>query len=201
MKTVNGVYISAKIFTDTIEDYAAAQIQMLCDHEAFAGCRVRVMPDVHPGKVGTIGFTSTVGKKILPNIVGIDIGCGVTLAKLKQRKKEFQKLDKVIRENVLSGFRLREKPHRFIREFDFRRLNCVEHVNIEKAELSLGTLGGGNHFIELDQDEEGILYAAVHTGSRRLGKEVTEYYLSEGQKELKKKGFPSLMSWLSWRER
>lgn len=188
MRTVNGVYTSAKIFTDTIEDYALAQIQMLCDHEAFAGCRVRVMPDVHPGKVGTIGFTSTVGKKILPNVVGIDIGCGVTLAKLKQRKTEFQKLDKVIRENVPSGFRLREKPHRFIREFDFLQLNCVEHVNIEKAELSLGTLGGGNHFIELDQNEEGVFYAAVHTGSRRLGKEVAEYYLSEGQKELKKKG-------------
>lgn len=188
MRTVNGVYTSAKIFTDTIEDYALAQIQMLCDHEAFAGCRVRVMPDVHPGKVGTIGFTSTVGKKILPNVVGIDIGCGVTLAKLKQRKTEFQKLDKVIRENVPSGFHLREKPHRFIREFDFHQLNCVEHLNIEKAELSLGTLGGGNHFIELDQDEEGALYAAVHTGSRRLGKEVTEYYLSEGQKELKRKG-------------
>lgn len=188
MKIVNGVYTSAKIFTDTIENYALEQIQMLCDNEVFEGCTVRIMPDVHPGKVGTIGFTSTVGKKILPNVVGIDIGCGITLAKLKQKKTEFQKLDKVIRESVPSGFQLRGKPHRFIQDFDFLQLHCAEHVNVEKAERSLGTLGGGNHFIELDQDEAGSLYAAVHTGSRRLGKEVTEYYLSEGQKELKRKG-------------
>lgn len=188
MKTVNGVYTSAKIFTDTIEDYAAAQIQMLCDNEVSLGCRIRVMPDVHPGKVGTIGFTSTVGKRILPNVVGIDIGCGVILAKLKQKKVEFQKLDKVIRDGVPSGFQLRRKPHRFACDFDFLQLNCAEHVNIEKAELSLGTLGGGNHFIELDKDGEGNLYAVVHSGSRRLGKDVTEYYLTEGQKELKKQG-------------
>ncbi|MCI9075070.1 MAG: RNA-splicing ligase RtcB, partial [Dorea sp.] len=77
MKEVNGVYTSAKIFTNTVEDYALAQIQMLCDNEAFTGCRVRVMPDVHPGKVGTIGFTSTLGSRILPNVAGIDIGCGI----------------------------------------------------------------------------------------------------------------------------
>ncbi len=188
MKTVNGVYTSAKIFTDTIEDYALAQVQMLCDNEAFAGCTVRIMPDVHPGKVGTIGFTSTVGKRVLPNVVGIDVGCGVTLAKLKEKKTEFGKLDKIIRENVPCGFGVRKRPHRFSQEFDFLQLHCVEHVNVEKAELSLGTLGGGNHFIELDQDEDGNLYAAVHSGSRRLGKEVTEYYLAEGQKELKKRG-------------
>lgn len=188
MKIVNGVYASAKIFTDTIEEYAVAQIQMLCDLEAFKGCNVRVMPDVHPGKAGTIGFTSTLGKAVLPNVVGVDAGCGVTLMKLRQKKAEFQKLDKVIREGVPSGSQIRKKPHRFIREFDFLKLNCVEHVKIEKAEQSLGTLGGGNHFIELDQDEEGCLYAVVHSGSRRLGKEVTEYYLAEGQKELKKQG-------------
>lgn len=188
MKIVNGVYTSAKIFTEAIEDYALAQIQMLCDNEAFEGCTVRIMPDVHPGKAGTIGFTSTVGKMVLPNVVGIDVGCGVTLAKLKKKKTEFGKLDKVIRENVPCGFGVRKRPHRFIQEFDFLQLHCVEHINIEKAELSLGTLGGGNHFLELDQDEDGNLYATVHSGSRRLGKEMTEYYLAEGQKELKKKG-------------
>ena len=83
MKTVDGVYTSAKIFTDTIEDYARAQIQQLCDFPAFQGCKIRVMPDVHPGKVGTIGFTATAGDKLLPNVVGIDIGCGITVAKLK----------------------------------------------------------------------------------------------------------------------
>ncbi len=188
MKTVDGVYTSAKIFTDQIEDYALAQIRMICGLDAFEGCRIRVMPDVHPGKVGTIGFTSTVGDKVLPNVVGIDIGCGITLARLKQKKIEFQKLDKVIQRCVPSGFQIRQEPHRFIDGFDFMELNCIEHVNLRKMELSLGTLGGGNHFIELDQDHEGYLWAAIHSGSRRLGKEVTEYYLTKGQKELKKKG-------------
>ena len=188
MMKVDVLYTSAKIFTDQIEDYALAQIRMICGLEAFEGCRIRVMPDVHPGKVGTIGFTSTVGDKVLPNVVGIDIGCGITLARLKQKKTEFQKLDKVIQRCVPSGFQIRQEPHRFIDGFDFMELNCIEHVNLRKMELSLGTLGGGNHFIELDQDHEGYLWAAIHSGSRRLGKEVTEYYLTKGQKELKKKG-------------
>ena len=104
MKTVNGIYTSAKIFTDNIEDYAISQIQMLCNHEALKECRIRIMPDVHPGKVGTISFTSTIGEQILPNLIGIDIGCGITLAKLKQKRVEFQKLDTVIRENIPAGF-------------------------------------------------------------------------------------------------
>lgn len=109
IKIINGVFASAKVFTtnnikNAIDDYAVAQLQMLCDNEAAKGCRVRVMPDVHPGKVGTIGLTMTVGQRILPNVVGIDIGCGLTIAKLKVKKIEFQKLDTVIRENVPSGF-------------------------------------------------------------------------------------------------
>lgn len=188
MKIVNGVYTSAKIFTDIIESHALAQIQMLCDHEVFQGCRVRIMPDVHPGKVGTIGFTSTVGEKILPNVVGIDIGCGITLAKLKQKKAEFQKLDTVIRENIPSGFQIRRKSHRFSEEIDLSQLKCGRHIHWERAKQSLGTLGGGNHFIEIDRNKEGYLYAAVHSGSRHLGKEVTEYYLNQGQNISDKRG-------------
>lgn len=198
MKIVNGVYASAKIFADIIDDYALDQIQMLCDQEAFRGCKIRIMPDVHPGKVGTIGFTSTVGEKILPNVVGIDIGCGITLAKLKQKKVEFQKLDSVIREQIPSGFQIRKRPHRFGEDFDFSRLNCRKHIQKAKALLSLGTLGGGNHFIEVDKDEDGMLYVAIHSGSRHLGKEVTEFYLLEGQKVLKGKGIqvPYELTWL-----
>lgn len=186
MKIVNGVYTSANIFTDTVEDYAISQIQMLCNNEVLQGCRIRIMPDVHPGKVGTIGFTSTIGEKILPNLIGIDIGCGITLAKLKQKKVEFQKLDTVIREHIPSGFAIRKKAHRFSTEFDFTKLHCYKAINKEKAQCSIGTLGGGNHFLELDRDEEGNIYVAIHSGSRHLGKEVTEYYLNEGQKQLKK---------------
>ena len=188
MKILEGKYASAKIFTDSVEDYALAQIQMLCDNKAMEGCTVRIMPDVHPGKVGTIGFTSTIGDQILPNVIGIDIGCGITMVQLKQKKVEFQKLDKIIRENVPSGFNIRQKPHRFNVEFDFSELICEKAINKRKAELSLGTLGGGNHFIELDKDDNENIYVTIHSGSRHLGKEVTEYYLNKGQKYLKEKG-------------
>lgn len=188
MKIVNGAYASADIFTDAVEDYAVAQIQQLCDNVAMDGCKIRIMPDVHPGKVGTIGFTSTIGDKILPNVIGVDIGCGITLARIKQKKVEYQKLDKIIRENIPVGYANRKKPHRFSEEFDFSRLHCMRAINETKAKVSIGTLGGGNHFIELDKDEEGNIYVAIHSGSRHLGKEVTEYYLNEGQKYLKAQG-------------
>ncbi|MBQ4283895.1 MAG: RtcB family protein [Lachnospira sp.] len=193
MKTINGIYTSANIFTTdnsdyAIDDYAVSQLQMLCDNETAANCRIRVMPDVHPGRVGTIGLTMTFGDKIMPNLVGIDIGCGMTLAHIKGKKIEFQKLDTVIRENVPSGFATRSKMHRFAGTFDLSALHCHKHIREDKALLSLGTLGSGNHFIEADKDDEGNLYIVIHSGSRHLGKEVTEYYLNEGQKELVNRG-------------
>lgn len=193
MKTINGVYTSATIFnTNTteysIDDYATTQLQNLCDNKSFAGSTIRIMPDVHPGKVGTIGFTATLGSQILPNIIGIDIGCGMTLAKIKGKTKEFQKLDTVIRDHVPSSFKIRKKPHHKALDFDFTSLCCHKHINEGKALLSLGTLGGGNHFIELDQDDDQNTYLVLHSGSRHLGKEVTEYYLNQGQKLLKASG-------------
>lgn len=188
MKTVEGIFASAKIYNDHIENYALAQIQMICDHHAAKGSTIRIMPDVHPGKAGPVGLTMTVGEKILPNLVGIDIGCGITLAKLKQKKVEFQRLDAVIRENIPAAFGIRKKPHRFNERFDYTRLQCYGHLNINRAMCSLGTLGGGNHFLELDKDSGGNLYVAIHSGSRHLGKEVTEYYLDHGQKCLRERG-------------
>lgn len=188
MKIVNGVYTSATIFTDAIEAYALAQIQMLCDNAAFEGCQIRIMPDVHPGKVGTIGFTSTVGRRILPNVVGIDIGCGMTLAKIKQKKVEYQKLDTVIRENVPSGAHNRRKLHRFYENVRLDDLRCCSHIQEKNAYLGLGTLGGGNHFIEVDKDADGNLYVVIHSGSRHLGKAVTEHYLELGRRQLKEAG-------------
>lgn len=192
MKTINGVYTSANIFTTSneataIDDYAIHQLQMLCDNKTAKGCLIRVMPDVHPGKVGTIGLTMTIGSKLMPNLVGIDIGCGITLAKIKDKKIEFQRLDTVIREIIPAGFSVRNKAHRFASEFDFTRLRCHKHICNDKALLSLGSLGGGNHFIEADKDSEGNLYIAIHSGSRHLGKEVTEHYINQGQKESKEK--------------
>lgn len=188
MRAVKGRYTNAVIYTDMVEDYAVAQIKQLCDQEAFSGCKIRIMPDIHPGKVGPIGFTSTVGEKVMPAVVGIDIGCGMTMAKIKKGKAEFQKLDAVIRDNVPSGFSKRNKAHRYAEDFDFGKLRCLEHINEVRAKSSLGTLGGGNHFIEIDKAANGDMYIVIHTGSRHLGKEVTEFYLSEGQKVLKESG-------------
>ena len=193
MKTIKGVASSAIIFNTnskghSIDDYALAQIKNLCDNPAFTGCKIRIMPDVHPGKVGTIGFTSTLGNQVIPNVIGIDIGCGMTLAKIKGKVKEFQRLDTVIRENVPSGFTIRTKPHHKALDFDLSSLYCYRHIQEEKSLLSLGTLGSGNHFIEVDCDDEKNYYLVIHSGSRHLGFEVTEHYLREGQKELKNKG-------------
>lgn len=193
MKTINGIYSSAKIFTtnnptNAIDDYAISQIQMLCDNVTSSNCQIRLMPDVHPGKVGTIGLTMTLGEKVMPNLVGIDIGCGMTLASIKGKKIECQKLDTIIRDTIPSGFSIRTNPHRFSKDFDFSQLHCGKHIQEQKALLSLGTLGGGNHFIEAGKDENGSLFIVIHSGSRHLGKEVTEYYLNEGKKRLKENG-------------
>lgn len=203
MEIIKGAATSAQIFTTNnketaIDQYAISQLQMICNQESSKGCRIRVMPDVHPGKVGTIGLTMTIGEKIIPNLIGIDIGCGMTLAQIKGKKIEYQKLDTVIKDCIPSGFNIRTKAHRFASEFDFDALRCVKHIRTDKASLSLGSLGSGNHFIEADKDEDGNLYIVIHTGSRHLGKEVTEYYLNEGQKLLKDKGLtvPYEITWL-----
>ncbi|SHJ91897.1 RtcB family protein [Hespellia stercorisuis] len=193
MKTINGIYTSAIIFTTknentNIDQYAIAQLQALCDNPVNHGCKFRIMPDVHPGKVGTIGLTQTIGNAILPNVVGIDIGCGMTLAQIKGKKCEFQKLDSIIRESVPSGFTARKKLHRFAENFDLSSLYCFKSVRKDKALYSLGTLGSGNHFIEVDKDTDGNTYIVIHSGSRHLGKEVTEYYLDMGQQVLKEHG-------------
>ncbi len=190
MITINGSQTFATIFTTNneqtnIDPYAMAQLQAICDNPANKDCKIAVMPDVHPGKVGTIGFTQTIGKAILPNIVGCDIGCGMTLAKIKGKKCEFQKLDTLIRDCIPSGFQIRQDIHYLGKTFDFSALYCQKHIRKEKAQLSLGTLGSGNHFIEVNKDEAGNMYLVIHTGSRHLGKEVTDYYLNAGHKILK----------------
>lgn len=198
MKIVTGAYSTAKIFTENVEEYALAQIQMICDNEVSKDAKVCVMPDVHPGKVGPVGLSMTVGERILPNLIGVDMGCGMSMMQIKEKRVEFQKLDRVIRENIPVGTGIRKAPHHFSEEFDFAKLACCRHISEKKALLSLGTLGGGNHFIEVDKDDEGELYVIVHSGSRHLGVEVTAFYLKEGQKYLKEKGLevPYEMTWL-----
>lgn len=198
MEIIKGKFSEAKVFADDMETYAGAQLRMICDDPVSEGSMIRVMPDVHPGKVGTIGLTMTVGRRIIPNLLGIDIGCGMSCAVIKEKRLEPQRLDKVIRECIPSGFKIRKKVHHMAGNFSPEKLLCCRHIHQEKAHLSLGTLGGGNHFIEVDKDEEGKLYVIVHTGSRYLGKEVTDYYVNTGTKLLKEKGMevPYPMTWL-----
>lgn len=206
MIQLNGKYAQAYIMCDEtmeksmVEEMAKSQVRMICDNEVSQGAKIRVMPDVHPGKVGPIGLTMTVGKKILPSLVGIDIGCGMLAVKLGKIRNDFIKLDTVIRDNVPVGFALRKGVHAYADRIELNNLKCFSHIRSEKALLSLGTLGGGNHFIELDKAKNGEVYLIVHTGSRHLGKEVAEYYIKAGQDELKDNGInniPFEMTYLS----
>ena len=195
MITIYGKYTNAVVYTVrneeyAIDEYARRQLQRICDHKSAEGSKIRVMPDVHPGKVGTIGLTMTVGDSLLPSLVGVDIGCGMTIAKIKAKNIEYQKLDTVIRESVPVGGNIRKNQHPFARQASLSRLHCYKAVDEAKALRSIGTLGGGNHFIEIDRDTDGNYYLVIHSGSRHLGMEVTEHYLKAGQHEtqMKKQG-------------
>lgn len=203
MKTVKGIYAEAKIFTDDVEEYAQAQVKMICDNEVADGSRICLMPDIHPGKVGPIGLAMTVTDKVMPQLLGVDIGCGMTCVRLNKDKVEFQKLDRVIRENVPCGSAIRREPHDMAEEFAYEGLHCLKAINRQKAARSLGTLGGGNHFIELDRDANGNLYLVVHTGSRHLGEEVAEYYTKLANTCLKEQSreVPYYMSYLEGEHR
>ena len=126
----------------------------------------------------------TVTDKIVPNLVGVDIGCGMETVAVREKHIELQKLDKLIYEKIPSGFQIREKTHRYYEQIDLEELYCYRQIHAVRAEKSLGTLGGGNHFIEVDKDEEGTIYVVVHSGSRHLGVEVAQYYQEEAYKAL-----------------
>lgn len=176
MFEIRGKYASAIIYTELVDQTSISQVMELCNQEFVQGQKIRLMPDIHAGAGCTIGTTMTLGDKVVPNLVGVDIGCGMAVAVLKERNLELQKLDKVIRQYVPSGFSIRETLHPFVNDTELHELRCVKHINLERAEKSIGTLGGGNHFIEVDRDDSGRLYLVVHSGSRHLGVEIASYY-------------------------
>lgn len=181
-----------KIFTNNIEDEAVKQIDELLEQEPFKDCKVRIMPDVHAGKGCVIGFTADLGNKVIPNIVGVDIGCGMLCVELSNMALDFEKLDKIIIENIPSGRNIREQ-----KLIDFEKINelyCLRELKeSNKFNKAIGTLGGGNHFVEIDVDDENNKYLVIHTGSRNLGKQVADYYqnlaveLCSGKEEMYKK--------------
>ena len=184
MLEVTGKHNQAKIFTDVVDQASIAQVIELCNQEFAAGSRIRLMPDIHAGAGCTIGTTMTITDKVVPNLVGVDIGCGMETIRVREGHMELQKLDKLIYEKIPSGFDIRAKAHRYLDQIDLEELCCARHVDLLRAEKSIGTLGGGNHFIEVDRDDEGQLYVVVHSGSRHLGVEVAKYYQEEGYKAL-----------------
>ena len=183
---ITGKYNTAKVFTNVIENEAVEQIKTLCNQEFITGSKIRIMPDVHSGAGCTIGTTMTITDKVIPNLVGVDIGCGMETVMITDKEIDLEKLDKLIYEKIPSGHNIRKIPHELINEIDLNQLRCTGHVKMDRAIRSIGTLGGGNHFIEAGKDEEGNIYITVHSGSRHLGLEVANYYQKMGYKALNK---------------
>ena len=190
MLEIKGKINTAICYASVIEEEAIEQIRRMCDYEFTAGSRIRIMPDVHAGKGCTIGTTMTITDKAVPNIVGVDIGCGMYTVKLGETDIDFAKFDEAAH-FIPSGMNVWEGRQE---HFDLEQLRCYRDLkDAKRLERSLGTLGGGNHFIEIDESADGDKYLVIHSGSRNLGKQVAELYqklavdLSKGKEEYFKK--------------
>ena len=173
MLEIKGKVNTAVCYAKTVEDSAIEQIRRMCDYGLTEGSQIRIMPDVHTGKGCTIGTTMTVTDKVCPNIVGVDIGCGMYTVKLEDLHLDFEKIDEVCH-YIPSGL---DTWGGRIERFDLTGLRCYRALqNTKRLERSLGTLGGGNHFIEIDKDTDGTCYLIIHSGSRNLGKQVAQIY-------------------------
>jgi RNA-splicing ligase RtcB len=202
MIKITGKYNSAIVFSNDIESKAKAQIEEFCNMEFSKNSIIRIMPDVHTGVGCVIGMTIKNLDYIVPYMVGVDIGCGVRVVELsKDVKINLEKIDAFIRNNIPFGFDIYGEP---IEKFNFKQLRCYNKLeNMDRLEKSLGTLGGGNHFIEIGKDKSDSLYLVVHTGSRNLGKQVAEHYQNIAYKQIaeiikdKKARPPKYLSYLT----
>jgi len=182
MLTINGKYNFAHVMVDEIDETTREQIETFLNCPVFKGTQIRIMADTHAGAGAVIGFTATLGDRIIPNVVGVDIGCGIEAYRLGKINIDFQELDTFIRNNIPSGFSVREKPAKTANkdmEFFIRIVNSIcEKINLDfnRVHLSLGTLGGGNHFIEIDKDENEVSWLLIHSGSRNFGLKVANFH-------------------------
>lgn len=183
MLELKGKYGEAKVFTDNIDQETVSQVIGLLNQPYAAESKIRIMPDCHAGSGCVIGTTMTLTDKVVPNLVGVDIGCGMYALQLEETDIDLSLLDAAINQYVPSGFDIHEHP---IATSNVDKV--LAPVNVEKAMCSLGTLGGGNHFIEVDRDTNGNLWLVIHTGSRHLGVEICNYYQELGYKALKASG-------------
>ena len=183
MFELHGKYNICKIFTDNCDNETISQVTELLNQASVKDSKIRIMPDTHAGKGCVIGTTMTLTDKVVPNLVGADIGCGMYAVKLSETDADFNKLDNIIRTYIPSGFDIHEHP---ISMSNADKIYAP--IDVDKAYQSLGTLGGGNHFIEVDRDVNGHLWLVVHTGSRHLGLEVCKYYQDLAYKKIKNNG-------------
>lgn len=163
-----------KIYGSIVEQEAIDQIALMANYEPYLDSKVRIMPDVHTGSGCTVGTTMTIGDKLTPNLVGVDIGCGMLVIPLGKMDLDLQKLDEVINSRIPSGANIHETP--VVTMPQIEQLRCYKTLDIEKVQASIGTLGGGNHFIEANEDDEGNKYIVIHSGSRNLGVRVCKYH-------------------------
>jgi len=196
MLTVTGKHNTAICYTNALETAAYEQIKTVCDRPEFANSKIRIMPDVHAGKGCTIGTTMTISDKIVPGMVGVDIGCGMETVKLAEKEIDYAALDALIRKQIPSGRDVRKTHHALVDEIDLDALRCKDKVDLDRARKSVGTLGGGNHFIEVGRSDEGDLYLVVHSGSRHIGSQVADFYQNEACKALRKSGIPKDLAYV-----
>ena len=175
MIELQGKNNTAKVFTENIDSVTIGQVIGMLNEPFTEGSKIRIMPDCHAGKGSVVGTTMTIQDKVVPNLVGVDIGCGVLVTKIQATKDEidFTKLDEVINKHIPAGMNVRSKAHRFASKVDFDKIRT--DFNRERAEKSIGTLGGGNHFISLEAHGDDV-YILIHSGSRNIGKQVAEHY-------------------------
>lgn len=204
MIEIIGKHNTAYVYLDEIDSETHGQLLNLCNQPQFEGNMIKIMPDCHVGSGCTIGTTMTFKDKVVPNLVGVDIGCGVLFAKIKG-KIDLDLLDKTIREKIPSGFSIRNEPHYLAHTIDFSKLKIKEYdvktpfqiKDIDRAMLSIGTLGGGNHFWEVSVDSCGNQYFLIHSGSRNFGKRIADIYQDVAIMGCKEKGIQKDLSYLS----
>lgn len=198
MLELRGKYNTIKVYTDALENTAMRQLLQLANLEIYKNNKIRIMPDCHAGEGCVVGTTIALSNAVTPNLVGVDIGCGVLVVRLKEKEIDLPRLDNIIRKYVPSGGSVHDTPIATNKSID--SLACLDYlvkskrklskhidarVRKDLAQCSLGTLGGGNHFIEVDKDEQGNLYLVIHTGSRHLGIEICDFYQAMAWEELK----------------
>ncbi|MDN3451321.1 RtcB family protein [Planococcus sp. APC 3906] len=196
MKIIKGKYSDAKVFTQNIDDITVAQIEGFLNEEVTHNANVRIMPDCHAGVGAVIGTTMKVTERVIPNLVGVDIGCGMLCVEIQKQDIDFAKLDGTIRTSVPSGQSIRSSAHPFIGQIELEKV--LAPFSKEAVVHSLGTLGGGNHFIEMNEAEDGRTFLVIHSGSRHLGAKVANYHQKKAVESLStdKEGLDGLIAQL-----